>query len=149
MTPLPPRTRAVVMWVGAALAATAGLAAQAATHAGPSRTSASRAGATASVAAPAAPRAQPGTQGRYVSFPSFLTKGEVLCLDELDFNAFAASNRFNTRGSTETCTRVGELTRVVVLAQTGTKSQIRVVGGPLDANVGWTNGHLPVAGPRS
>ena len=65
-----------------------------------------------------------------------------------DFNAYAGSRKFNTRGSVETCQRVDRLTRVAVLAQSGTKSQIRVMGGPLDANVGWTNARLPIAGAK-
>lgn len=81
-------------------------------------------------------------------WPSFLVKNEVICFDELDFNAFEKTGRFHTRGSQESCTRVGELTRVVVLAQSGQKSQVLMVSGPLESHVGWTNGQLPIAGPK-
>lgn len=97
----------------------------------------------ASGPAASAPAAKPTP-----AWPSFLTTGEVLCLDELDFNAYARTGRFHTRGSQESCTRVTELTRVAVLNQSGRKSQVRVVSGPLESNVGWTDGALPLAGPK-
>ncbi|MGI4941994.1 MAG: hypothetical protein ACRYHQ_15780 [Janthinobacterium lividum] len=90
---------------------------------------------------PATATAKPGP-----AWPSFLVSNEVLCLDELDFNAFARTGRFHTRGSQESCTRVTALTRVVVKAQSGPKSEVLVVAGPLAWNVGWTNGRLPLAG---
>jgi hypothetical protein len=82
------------------------------------------------------------------AWPSFLVPGEVFCMDELDFNAFSHTGRFHTRGSQESCTRVTQLTRVVVLVQSGQKAEIRVASGAMEATVGWTNARLPFVGDK-
>ncbi len=93
--------------------------------------------------APATPAASSAVKVK--EWPSFLSPNDVLCLDELDFNAFKNTGRFHSRGSQESCTQILQLTRVVVLRQMGGKSEIRVVNGPLTYHVGWTNGRLPIA----
>jgi hypothetical protein len=96
--------------------------------------------------APAAPA--PAARNLGAGFPSFLLPNDVLCFDELDYNAFSKTGQFHTRGSTESCTQMTQLTRVVVLQQTGRKSKVRIVSGPLEAHVGWSNGQLPFPGPK-
>ncbi len=80
-----------------------------------------------------------------VEYPSFVEKGAVFCTDELDFTAWQATGRFHTRGGRDSCVVVDKLTRVALLdRESQSQAQIRVVSGPMEFEVGWTNAPLPV-----
>lgn len=127
------------------------------------KTVAANAASTPAAASPSQPQQAASTP----FWPSFMVPNDVLCLDEFDYNAYSETGRFHSRGSRESCTRVTQLTRVIVLNQganpkqaggtqatgtpatgtqaAGTRSEIMVVSGPLEWTVGWTNGRLPIA----
>ena len=84
-----------------------------------------------------------------IEYPSFMEKGAVFCTDRLDFAAWQASGRFHTRGGHDSCVAIDRLTRVALLQrQAQNLAQIRIVSGPLDFQIGWTNATLPVVPPR-
>jgi len=78
--------------------------------------------------------------------PSFLVSGDVFCPDELDFNSFVSTGKINTRGVLQSCSIIDRLTRVVVISGDQGKAMVRMINGPFQDQVGFSNGSVPSIG---
>ena len=76
--------------------------------------------------------------------PSFMAAGDVFCPDQLDFDAFTSTGKFRSVYGPQSCVHIDSLTRVVVLEGAPGAAQVRVVTGPFESHVGYTNGALPL-----